>query len=79
MHLCYIDESGTSDVPGTTNHFVLAGMAIPIWHWKTCDNELSEIKRRFGLADQDEIHTAWILRNFPEQNRIDNFSQLTLM
>ena len=31
MYLCYIDESGTSDIPGNTSHFILAGLSLPIW------------------------------------------------
>ena len=37
MYLCYIDESGTSVVPGNTSHFVLAGLSIPIVQWKGGD------------------------------------------
>ncbi len=76
MHLCYIDESGTSSVPGNTSHFVLAGLAIPIWHWNDCDAELNAIKRRFAL-EEAEIHTAWILRKYLEQSRIKNFDSLS--
>jgi hypothetical protein len=49
MYLCYIDESGTSDIPGNTSHFVLAGLSIPIWHWKDCDREVETIKRKYAL------------------------------
>ena len=38
MHLCYIDESGTPDVPGTTSHYVLAGLSIPDNFWKQHKN-----------------------------------------
>lgn len=75
MYLCYIDESGTSDVPGNTSHFVLAGVSIPIWHWRDADREVVAIKRSYGLADA-EIHTAWILRKYIEQFRIDGFEKL---
>ncbi len=75
MHLCYIDESGTSSIPGNTSHFVLAGLAIPIWHWNDCDAELNAIKRRYAL-EEAEIHTAWILRKYLEQSRIKNFKSL---
>jgi hypothetical protein len=37
MYLCYIDESGTSVVPGNTSHFVLAGLSIPIVQWNGGD------------------------------------------
>lgn len=75
MYLLYIDESGTSDIPGNTSHFVLAGLSVPIWHWKDCDREIFAIKRKYLLENQ-EIHTAWILRNYIEQSRIPNFSSL---
>lgn len=75
MYLCYIDESGTPDIPGNTSHFVLAGISIPVWHWKDCEREINNIKRRFNLSDQ-EIHTAWILRLYNEQKKIQNFDTL---
>lgn len=61
MRLCYIDESGTPDLPGNTSHYVLAGLAVPAWHWKTCDLDLRKLKAAYGLQDA-EIHTGWILR-----------------
>ena len=76
MHLCYIDESGTSDIPGNTSHFVLAGVSIPIWHWRQADREISAIKARYDLQEA-EIHTAWILRKYLEQSRISDFEQLS--
>ena len=75
MHLCYIDESGTPDLPGNTSHFILAGLVIPIWHWRNADREIRNIKYRFGLQDA-EIHTAWILRKYREQKQIENFDGL---
>lgn len=75
MYLCYVDESGTSNVPGNTSHFVLVGLSIPIWFWKECDDEVSKIKKRYAL-DQAEVHTAWILRSYLEQKRVPNFDSL---
>ncbi len=75
MYLMYIDESGTSSIPGNTSHFILAGLSIPIWHWKDCDREISVIKRNYHL-ESAEIHTAWILRAYREQNRVTNFPTL---
>lgn len=75
MYLCYIDESGTPDVPGNTSHFVLAGVSVPIWHWKDCDTQIAAIKRRFQLQE-DEIHVAWMLRKYPEQRKVLNFEKL---
>ncbi len=75
MYLCYIDESGTSSIPGNTSHFVLAGLSVPIWHWRDCDKEISAIRRKHNLAGA-EIHTGWILRKYFEQNRIPDFANL---
>src|SRR5438046_159793 len=59
MHLCYLDESGTPDIPGNTSHYVLAGLSVPIWNWKTCEKEIGIIRRKYDLQNR-EIHTAWI-------------------
>jgi hypothetical protein len=75
MFLCYIDESGTPEVPGNTSHFVLAGLAIPIDKWKSCDMDISAIKKKYYLQGV-EIHTGWMLREYPEQTKITNFEQL---
>lgn len=75
VHLCYVDESGTPEVPGTTSHFVLAGIAVPIWHWRDCDREVGTIKNRYGLYGV-EIHTAWMLRAYQEQSLVPNFESL---
>lgn len=75
MYLCYIDESGTSSIPGNTSHFILTGISIPIWHWSDSDRELGRIKQRYQLQDA-ELHTAWILRPYPEQLSIPRFDTL---
>ena len=76
MFLCYVDESGTTGAStGDTTHFVLAGISIPIWHWRDADREVSQVLGRYGLADA-ELHTAWMLRKYLEQSRIPGFEQL---
>ncbi len=75
MHLCYVDESGTPELPGTSNHYVLAGLALPIWEWREADAQVNRIAIRYDLSGK-EIHTAWLLRNYPEQDRIGNFINL---
>jgi len=72
MYLCYMDESGISDSPGNTSHFVLAGLSIPIWHWKDCDREIEAIKKKYAL-EGSEIHVAWMMRPYIEQRRIKGF------
>jgi hypothetical protein len=75
MYICYLDESGTPQIPGTTSHYVLAGISIPVWHWRDCDNEIRELKRRFDLLDS-EIHTGWLIRDYREQSQIKDFEKL---
>lgn len=75
MYFCYIDESGTSDIPGNTSHFILAGLSIPILHWRGCDRKIEDIKRKYALGNS-ELHVAWILRPYFEQTRIVDFSSL---
>jgi hypothetical protein len=75
MYLCYIDESGTPDVPGNTSHYILAGFSIPVEKWKECDNDIARIKSKYQLFDC-EIHVAWILRQYLEQKKIPDFEKL---
>lgn len=76
MYLCYIDESGTSAIPGNTSHFILCGISIPIWRWNKCEIDICKIKRKYGL-DGKEIHTGWIVRNYTEQNKITGFESMS--
>lgn len=75
MYLCYIDESGTPEVPGTTSHFVLAGLSLPVDQWRTCDREISQVLGRYGL-ENEEIHTGWMTRKYLEQSRIAGFESM---
>lgn len=75
MYLCYIDESGTPEVPGTTSHYVLAALTVPIYKWKVCEDEINRIKIKYDLLDS-EIHTGWLIRNYTEQNKIAGFDAL---
>jgi hypothetical protein len=76
MYLCYIDESGTPDMPGNTSHFVLAGVTVPIWHWTQADREIGAVMSQYDLAGA-ELHTAWLMRPYLEQAKIPNFEQLS--
>jgi len=76
LYFCYIDESGTSAIPGNTSHFVLAGLSIPIYKWKTAENDIDIIKRKYDLYGK-EIHTGWLLRTYKEQNLVLNFDSLS--
>jgi hypothetical protein len=76
MYLCYLDESGTSSIPGNTSHFILAGISIPIWHWNDCDREIRRVKQNYDLAEA-EIHTAWLLRKYLEQSKVPQFAEMS--
>jgi hypothetical protein len=75
MYLCYIDESGTPEIPGVSSHFVLAGVSIPIWQWRVADREVTDVLARYGLAEA-ELHTGWMLHSYREQSNIPNFERL---
>lgn len=75
MNLCYIDESGTSSIPGNTSHFILAGLSIPVEYWKKCDNDIYKLKDRWNINGY-EIHTAWMLRPYIEQRKILDFEKM---
>jgi len=74
MYFCYLDESGTPE-SGGTSHFVLVGLAIPCEQWKSIESTIRDIKKRFGLEDS-EIHTAWMVRRYVEQEAVSGFESL---
>lgn len=75
MYICYLDESGTVEPGSNTDHFVLLGLAIPADSWKAKDRDVDQLKMKYGLQF-DEIHTAWMLRDYPEQKAIPDFQML---
>lgn len=75
MHLCYLDESGTPEIPGTTSHYILAGLSIPIEKWSVCEEAINKVKAKFDLVDK-EIHTGWILKPYAEQTAVKDFLNL---
>lgn len=77
MHICYLDESGTVEPATSTTHFVLLGFSISAATWRERDAEANSIKGRYDLLGK-EIHTAWILREYPGFAATNN-SQLTSM
>jgi len=75
MHICYLDESGAPQKnPGTTSHFVLLGLSIPATTWRQKDAEIAKILNAHNLYG--EVHTAWMARMYPEQERIPGFEAL---
>lgn len=76
MHICYLDESGVPErSTGNTPYFVLVGLAIPAATWRQKDVEIEQIFNAHNLFG--ELHTAWMARMYPEQNRIPKFASLT--
>lgn len=43
MQLCYVDESGTPDIPGNTSHYILAGLSVPDQYWRNHHRQLEAI------------------------------------
>jgi len=76
MYICYMDESGTVEAADSSRHFVLVGLAILASAWKAKDAQVDAIKGQYGLIGA-EIHTAWMMREFPEQNYIPGFAALS--
>lgn len=76
MMICYVDESGVPEIPGNTSHYVLCGLSIPVENWRSCDAAIESFKQRYGLVDQ-EVHVAWMMRPYREQDAIANFAQLS--
>lgn len=74
MYICYLDESGTTEAGDSSKHFVLVGLAIMAAAWKNKDAQVDAIKKRYGM-ESDEVHTAWMLREFPEQKVIPDFER----
>lgn len=75
VYFCYIDESGTAQIPGNTSHYILAGLSIPISYWQKCERDITKLKRRYDL-EESEVHTAWLMRKYIEQHKIPNFESL---
>ena len=49
---------------------------MPIWHWRDADRDITAIKHQYGL-EEAELHTAWLLRKYLEQSRINDFNSLS--
>lgn len=74
MQICYLDESGNYVRKGTTPYFVLLGLAIPAVSWRGHDAEVAKVLHSHNLIG--EVHTAWMARRYPEQERISGFEKL---
>lgn len=76
MHILYVDESGNPDDEPTSSHFVIAGLSLPLHTWKDRDADLRRLFTEHRLAGA-EVHSAWMARRYPEQQRIDGFHTLS--
>ena len=75
MHICYLDESGSYSRNANTPYFILLGLSIPAAAWRAKDAEIAGILDAHGLFG--EVHTAWMIRSYPEQERIKGFAALS--
>jgi hypothetical protein len=75
LYILYVDESGVEQLGAGTDHFVLMGVAIQGESWKTQDALIEEIKKGYGLKGV-EIHAAWMMRRYVEQDRVAGFEAL---
>lgn len=75
MYICYLDESGTPEKGDSSRHFVLLGLAVPASTWKEKDRQIDVVKMGYGLQGS-EVHTAWMLRDLPEQARVPGFAAM---
>jgi len=75
IYLLYLDESGTPELKGGTAHFVFTGLAIPSDSWADYDHRIQLLKQKHHL-NLTEIHSAWMMRRYQEQERIPDFSKL---
>lgn len=69
MFLFYVDESGTPEIPGVSDHFVLAAIGIPVDKWTKCDKQINQLKTSYSLSEA-EIHVGWMVRHYQEQEEI---------
>jgi hypothetical protein len=54
----------------------LAGLSVPDHFWKQHHTQLETIKHNYGLGDA-EIHVAWMMRTYLEQQSIVGFESMT--
>ena len=76
MFLFYVDESGTPEIPGVSDHFVLAAIGIPVDKWTKCDKQINQLKTSYSLSEA-EIHVGWMVRHYQEQEEIADFEKMT--
>lgn len=72
MRFCYLDESGTPDFSDPGSHFIFLALSIPGETWKVKDQQVTVIKRRYGL-EHDEVHAGWLARRYPGAGKDSKF------
>ena len=55
---------------------MLAGLSVPDEYWKQHNTQLENIKSNYGLADA-EVHVAWMMRPYLEQQAFPGFESMT--
>lgn len=75
MKLFYLDESGNPELTGSSDSYVLVAVGIPIEKWTACDKAINQLKSSYNLLHA-EIHTAWMLRSYREQQEIAGFESM---
>lgn len=76
MKLFYLDESGNPTPSAASDSYVLVAFGIPIEKWTYCDKAINQLKASYDLSSA-EIHTAWMLRSYREQQEIEGFANLS--
>lgn len=76
MRLFYLDESGNPELSGPSKCYILAAIGIPISKWTACDKVINQLKTSYNIPDA-EVHTAWMLRCYKEQESIPDFDRLS--
>ncbi len=76
MKLFYLDESGNPELSGSSDSYVLVAIGIPIEKWTACDKAINQLKASYNLLSA-EIHTAWMLRSYREQQEIAGFESMS--
>jgi hypothetical protein len=75
MYLLYVDESGTPVIGEGPPHFLLLGLAVPVWLWSQYSQQITALKAKYRLENR-EIHAGWMVRRYVEQEKIPDFENL---
>ena len=84
MYLMYVDESGDTGLVGSpSRYFILVGLVVHELRWKDAQAELllfrKELKARFGIATNSEIHASHLISRPGELAKIPKHSRLEIL